>query len=391
MFVRSPRSVVLAGFAVGVLVLASAPSAGADETLLTPAGPATLRAVPLGPSLAIALPPSVAVGWTVSVGSGGNGGPVHPQLISGDDRGTVVASGPVVDLPAQPGTYTYAFPPGAGLRSASGEFELAIAQQVGGHAILRSVDLAPEQSAVDVFAPALADDARDVPRTERRSGQRLAVALVTEPDVDQDGLGDKTQDGGDLRIVEARVADHLAGRALVVVRVRNAGATTRDRPALSIPGHGYFPCYHGACGKATPMSPGSEAQLSLWVDTSVGEPTQAVVGAEGVDATPADNTAALAPFVRLTAAPKPVAEAGGLRVTLGIARAGSVRLSARVSGVDFGRTIRFTKADRRTITLTPTHAADRRHLTAALRRPGRLAAVVTADAGGGATGLRLRL
>jgi hypothetical protein len=334
----------------------------------------------------------VAVGWTVTVGPGGNGGPVHLQLVSGDGTGTVVASAPGVDLPAEPGIYSYAFPPGQGLRSGTGWFSgLAIAQTVGGHAILRTADIAPEQSAVDVFAPALADDARDVPRTERRAGQQLAVTLTTEPDLDRDGLGDKTQEGGDLRIVSARVADHLADRALVVVRVRNVGTTNRNSVTLAVPGHGFFPCYDGACGTAGPLAPGAEAQLSLWVDLRAGEPAQAVVNAAGVDATPADNTATLAPFVTLKAAPRPSAATGGVRITLGIARAGTVHLAARVAGVDFGRTIRFTKADRRTITLTPRRAADRRHLARALRRPGRQAALVTADAGGGAVGLRLKL
>jgi hypothetical protein len=303
MSVRSSRRPVLAGLVVAVAALVATPVAGADDALLTPVGPATVRAMSFGPRPAIALPPAVAVGWTVTVGPGGNGGPVHPQLVSGNDTGTVVASAPGVDLPAQPGTYSYAFPPGQGLRSGTGWFSgLAVVQTVGGHAILRAADIAPEQFAVDVFAPALADDAHDVPRTERRAGQQLAVTLTTEPDLDQDGFGDKTQDVGDLRIVSARVADHHADRALVVTQVRNAGTTTRDRVALGVPGHGFFPGYDGTRATTGPLAPGAEAQLSLWVDLRAGEPLQAVVNAEGPDTTPADNTAALAPFVTLKAA-----------------------------------------------------------------------------------------
>jgi hypothetical protein len=392
---------VLRGVMAACALVLSATSASAAETVLTPDGPATVRGVWLGPVPAIGLPPAVAVGWTVTVGPGGNGGPVRLQLVSGDDRGTVTASSPTVDLPAAPGTYTYAIPAGQGLKSPSGWFDnVAVAQQVGGHAILRSVDARPEDgplgdpaqlSVVDVFAPALADDARDVPRTERISARELAVKVISEVDSDQDGLGDKTQDVGDLRLVSAAITQHLDDRALVVAHVRNVGTTVRDQPRLSVPGLPFMPCWAGACGTVAPLPPGAEADLSLWVSTTGGEPTQAVVGDEGVDVNPADNTAALtppsvvhpgvpqrpAPFVRLRAV-RAAALPAGLRVSVGSAQEGSIRLRARAAGLTFSRTIRFAGAGRRVVTLTPARRADRRRLAAALRRKGRLPVRVTA-------------
>jgi hypothetical protein len=356
----------------------------------------------LGPVAAIGLPPMVAVGWTVTVGPGGKGGPVRLQVVSGDDRGTVTASSPTVDLPAAPGTYTYAIPAGQGIKSPSGSFDrIAIAQQAGGHAILRSVDARPEQgpqsdpaqvSVIDIFAPALADDARDVPRTERIAARELAVKVITEVDSDQDGLGDKTQDLGDLRIVSAAITQQLDDRALIVTRVRNVGTTVRNQPRLSVPGLPFMPCWAGACGTVAPLAPGAEAELSLWVSTTGGQPTQAVVGDEGTDVNPADNTATLTQLVRPLPAVVPklskpsvrlrgvraAALPAGLRVSVGSTQAGSIRLRTRAAGLTFTRTIRFAGAGRRVVTLVPARRTDRRHLAAALRRKGPLAVRVTA-------------
>jgi hypothetical protein len=411
MAVRSLRrsSRVLA-VALGGLALA-VPVAAAAESVLTPAGPATLRGAWFGPVPAIGMPPQVVVGWTVTVGPGGNAGPVHLQVVDGADSGTVAAASPTVQLPAAPGTYTFALPAGQGLRSVDTTTNLALAQEVGGHAILRTVDAQPENgpmadpallSAVDLWTPALADDARDVPRTERTFGRQLAVTLVSEADVDQDGLGDKTQDVGDLRILSATIADRLADRALVAVRVRNVGSTVRHRPTLSVPGLPFMPCWAGACGTASPLAPGAEADLSLWVDTTTsGLPTLAVVGDEGVDVNPADNRATITSphvakptpreLIRLQAVPSAAVRSGGLRVSLGAAQAGPVRVSVRAAGLTFGRTIRFAKADRRTITLTPASRKARRHLAAALRRPGRISAKVTARWGTTTTAVTLKV
>jgi hypothetical protein len=378
-----------------------APSASAAETVLTPDGPATVRGVWLGPTPAVGLPPAVAVGWKVTVGPGGTGGPVRLQLVSGDDRGTVTASSPTVDLPAAPGTYTYAIPAGQGLKSPYGSFDnIAVAQQIGGHAILRSVDARPEQgpqadpaqlSVIDIFAPALADDARDVPRTERIPARELAVKVISEVDSDQDGLGDKTQDVGDLRVISAAITQQLSDRALVVTRVRNVGTTVRDQPRLSVPGLPFMPCWAGACGTVAPLAPGAEAELSLWVATASGVPTQAVVSDEGVDANPADNVATVTPLPQVHPTvplpPKPsvrlrairaAALPAGLRISVGSAQAGAIRLRARAAGLTFTRTIRFAGPGRRVVTLAPARRADRRRLAAALRRKGALPVRVTA-------------
>jgi len=378
----------------------AAPGASAED-LLTPAGPATVRGQWIGPQTAEGRGPAVVVGWTVTVGPGGSAGPVRLQLAGGGDRATVSAASPAEALPAAAGTYTFAIPPGRGLRLPSGRFgSLAVAQEVGGHAILRSVPARPELgelgdparlSLVDVFRPALADDARDVPYAERRSGQELAVAVTTERDADQDGLGDQTQDAGDLRIVTARIAEYRPDRALVVARVRNAGTTVRDAPALDVPGHGWFPCDAGSCARARPLAPGAEVEMSRWVDLRAGPPVRVQVGAEGPDATPADNVADLAPFLRLVGPSRAVARGGGLRMLVSTSRAGAVRLAVRAGGVDFGRTLRFPRAGRITAAIVPARAADRRLLAAALRRPGKLMAIVTAAQDGGTAALRVKL
>jgi hypothetical protein len=393
----SIRTMLLALSATAAAGAVLAPGAAGT----TPGGPATLRGVWLGASTGIAYPPHVVVAWTIEVGPGSEAGPVRLQLVAGTgELGTLLATSPSVDLPAEPGSYTFTIPPGQGLKSPSGPpATVSIAQTVGKHQITRSwmIDprLAPEAdpfylNAVDWFFPALAAGDHDVPRFVRSAGEQLAVTVKTERDVDQDGWGDETQDVGDLRVVSARIVEHTPRAALVAVRVRNVGTTVRNDATL-VAATGTAPCPASSCPKANALlAPGAEVQLRRWFDVSRGELTRIAVRAEGPDTNPADNSARLAPFVALSA-PVNAAASEGIRLRVGLARAGTVKVAARVAGIDFGRTLRFSGAERRTILLTPARAADRRHLARALRRPGRLDAIVTADAGGVPARLRLKL
>src|SRR4051812_34190580 len=77
--------------------------AAASAADLTPAGPATLRdrsdALHACPAVFL---PSVSVAWQVQVGEGGRAGTVQPRVdgVMGDP----------VQLPAEPGTYTFPAP-----------------------------------------------------------------------------------------------------------------------------------------------------------------------------------------------------------------------------------------------------------------------------------------
>lgn len=396
----SVRAVSPLAALASLALLAVPDGAGADEVALTPEGPATIAGVWTGVSTAEGRPPQVAVGWTVTVGPGGRGGPVRLQAITTGASRRVVGGGPVEQLPATPGTYRFTLPAGKGLRI--GDYRSvspAIAQATGGHAILVRPAPTPERGPfadlaqlwhTDVFTPAPADDAQDVTPSQALPGTRLAVEMATEYDVDQDGLGDQTQDVGDLKVLSARVGQREGTKVEVVAHVRNAGTTVRDRATIDQDGIPRWVCAGPACG-VQEIAAGQEADLRTVVDAAHGEPTQVTVSAEGPDLTPADNTLALPPRVGLSAPDSAGSPAGGIRIRVGLGRAGTVKLAARAAGLGFGRTLSFASAGRKTILLAPKKKADRRRLARALRRPGKLAALVTADSGNGPQALRLKL
>jgi len=393
----------VAVLAAGLALAAAAPAAAQDT--VTPAGPATVRGHWLGAFTLELRPPEILVGWTVTVGPGSNAGPVRLRVLRPGDRGTVVGSGPVEALPATPGTYAFALP--VGIPYDHRDAGLALDQEVGGHAIVSTHPPAPgfdglgDVRALDVFRPSLAEDAADVAFSERRPRQELLVQGTIERDLDEDLVGDLTQDVGDLRLLRAgilaRDAANIAGRetnrVLIGARVLNAGSTVRHLPHIantdeisgwSCAGSGFAGGWIRCAG--APIPPGGEADLRIWSYPGNGrEPTRIEVAAEGPDLTPEDNAGAIGPAQAAAAAPRLSLRAIGgreLRVRLTANRPGTAVLAARVAGLRIRRTLRFAAPGTRTARLMPSARRDRRRLAAARRRPGRLRVTVTATMAG---------
>ncbi|HEY3189834.1 MAG TPA: hypothetical protein VGJ70_20255 [Solirubrobacteraceae bacterium] len=368
--------------------LALAAPADAQDTL-TPQGPATLQAVWRGAVPSVAFGPAVIVGWTVTVGPGGNAGPVRLRNLR---QGGVGAR---VELPAEAGTYSFAQSPGLACDTACQmNLGLALDQEVGGHAIVQSHPSEPSQGpyadphelyALDVFRPVLSDDATRGENAERRDGEELLLQVIGEPDSDCDRLGDKTQDGGDLRLLGARVRSVRGGQVVVAVRVRNAGSTVRDLPRIE----GSTSDFLRIDCPRTPnrLAPGGEEVLEMTVPAP--GPDRVRVKSEGVDATPADNTGLVRPLVVVRDARR--GAGGALRVTAGTSRAGAMRLSALVAGLRFARTVRFAAPGRRTFRLAPASDSGRRRLAAALRTHRSVRATLQATLGSGRDTRQARL
>jgi hypothetical protein len=256
-------------------------SASAAE--LTPAGPATITPQ-WTPGLvacpAIALGPSVLVGWNVQVGEGGQAGTVRPLFDT--------TLGDPVELPAEPGTYTFPAPhivwgrtcgPGPGIVQVTGE-----------HAIVSKDAAAFESLLVK----------RDGQADERIDGAKLAVSARIEPDSDRDLRGDLTEDRTDLRVssTPAREAD---GRLRIEVTVTNAGPLTADRPTLTAPtlvgGR-----WEGSCSPVlrsplcvTPALAVGESRVFVFrADAPSATTASFAVSSEGPDLTPQDNTSVAA-------------------------------------------------------------------------------------------------
>lgn len=405
------RLLACALFATGAGLAAAIPAAAQDT--LTPAGPATVRSTWLGAFTAELRPPAILVGWTVTVGAGSNAGPVRLRVLRRGDRGTVVASGPVEALPATPGTYAFALP--VGIPYDDRDASLALDQQVGGHAIVATPPPAPgvgglDARALDVFRPLLAEDGADVAFSERLPGRELLVRGTIERDVDEDLVGDMTQDVGDLRLlgasILARRTTNAFGRetdgVLIGARVLNVGTTVRHLPhiANTVEMSGWGCAGSGIAGwwircAGAAISPGDEAELRLWFYASDGrEPTRVEVAAEGPDLTPQDNAGPIRPAPTPAAAPRLSLRAvrgRDLRVRVNASRPGTAVLAARVAGLRIRRTLRFAVPGIRTARLMPSAGRDRRRLAAARRQPGRLQATVTATMAGARASARTTL
>lgn len=317
MSIRPRRHAVLlaaaAAFAGGAAA-ATAPAAGqpAPVDALTPEGRATVRERFFG---AISLEerlPEVLVGWRVTVGPGGNAGPVRLRVLrAGDSKATVVGSGPVEQLPATPGTYSF------GLRRAIPydyrDFDLALDQEVGGHAIVKvhprespdaGVRYYPSPWALDVFQPRLAEHARGAPYAERRRGHELLLRAIVETDIDEDRRGDDTQDVGDLKLLGARVAGRRGRKVVIRARVRNVGTTVRDLPGI-VPPRNAVGCltsrrlieFWRLC-PGPRLAPGEQGVLRILLGPArrsgrVRLPARVRIADEGTDSNPADNAAPL--------------------------------------------------------------------------------------------------
>ncbi|MCA1568884.1 MAG: hypothetical protein LC798_00910 [Chloroflexi bacterium] len=406
------RLLAAAVLATGAALAAAMPAAAQDT--VTPAGPATVRGNWLGAFTLELRPPEILVGWTVTVGPGGKAGPVRLRVLRPGDRGTVVGSGPVEALPATPGSYAFALP--VGIPYDPRNAGLALDQEVGGHAIVRTHPPAPgfdglgDAHALDVFRPLLAEEAAEVAFSERRERQELLVRGTIERDLDEDLVGDVTQDVGDLRLLRAsilardtaNVPGRETDRVLIAARVLNAGSTVRHLPHIAIPDEiSGWSCAGSAIASGwircagAPIAPGGEADLRIWsYPGNSREPTHIEVAAEGPDLTPEDNAGAIRPAQAPAAAPRLSLRAVGgreLRVRLTVNRAGTAVLTARVAGLRIRRTLRFAVPGTRTARLMPSARRDRRRLAAARRRPGRLRATVTATMAGVRTTARTTL
>src|SRR5436190_2302997 len=332
---------------IAFLALLALPAPAAAE--LTPDGSATLWSRCFCAVTLEGRPPQVLVGWSVTVGAGGNGGPVRLRVFHPD---APVREGPWEQLPAEPGTYSFGLNPG--IPYDGRDFGLGLDQQVGGRAIVQARESEPDgvHHALDVFRPPIPDDADQVPQqSERREGQELTLQGTIENDLDQDRLGDKTEDFGDLRVVRARITRRALDEMTVAARVLNAGTTVRNAPHILVPeGSAGFGCPSGGepgwipCAGA-PLAPGAQEDIRMRILRRGGwEPSRIQVAAEGVDTHPGDETAALAPALHLRAL-------RGRRVALTTTQPGGVRLVARVGRSRIVRTVRFAAAGRRVVHL----------------------------------------
>jgi hypothetical protein len=286
------------------------------QTLLTPEGPATLRGQWLGPNTAEGRPPEVIVRWSVTVADGGRPGYVRLRVLRPGDQATLVGSSPRVWLPAEPGVYGFGLRPG--IRYDYRDSGLAIAQETGGHAIVSTFPSQPEAAhndpftlhALDIFRPPVPDGAVNVEPSERVYGRGLRVSQSSERDTDEDGLGDVSQDLGDLRILSTRItsagtvavrrARELVVRRRIVLhaRIRNVGATTRQLPHIVPPKEDGWGCVPPAITSfaarfcaAPPLRPGRETFARLLIYTPPqGIPARLTVAAEGPDLRPKDNS-----------------------------------------------------------------------------------------------------
>jgi hypothetical protein len=309
--------VTLVAVVASAAVFTTSPASAAD---LTPAGPATITPA-WGPGLAcpaISFGPEVLVAWSVQIGAGGQAGIVRPQF------GTTL--GDPVELPEQPGTYTFPAPhvpwygecgPGPGIVQVTGE-----------HAIVAKATDLPSSEYLLVTREGQAD--------ERIDGSKLAVTGLTEPDVDRDGRGDRTEDRTDLRIssTPAREAD---GRLRIEVTVTNAGPLTADRPTLTAPAL-VGGRWEGSCSPVwryplcvtPPLAAGESRVFVLRADAPSATTASLAVTSEGPDLAPQDNTSvaafALAPaFDLATAARQRLSK--GITVQVRGVRAGRTRVT----------------------------------------------------------------
>jgi hypothetical protein len=260
-------------WAAPIVAAALLPGAAANET--TPNGPAVLVG-----TVAPAPAGQAVTSWSVTVGPGGSGGIVRPLLggVPGDP----------VELPAKPGTYTFAVPPGSSP-------PLGLVQETGGHAIVVREACRPTiERSLDPCENTWLDIRRSGQEDVRDRGAHLAITYATEPDMDGDGRGDTTQDRTDLRVSAEPTRDHQ-GRLRIDVTLTNAGSLTADRPSLDV---SYLAGarIEGACLTPYPscLTPPLAAGESRTFVVRAYDPaaTSATVSAaaEGADLEPADNS-----------------------------------------------------------------------------------------------------
>jgi len=378
------------GGAVGIaavltLTVTAAPArADVQPNDVTPDGSATLMSVSTRPGPAVGVGRQVLVAWTVTVGEGGQGGPVRLRVGGGLD-----VVGDPVPLPAQPGTYKFPAPHVDGTW-----FPLGIDQTIGGHAIVHRSACDPtfgpsldpcETDQLDVYAGDPPPGAKGSPAVDR--GALLTIAPVTEPDTDGDLRGDLTEDRTDLQVKTTSTAS--PGRLGVTATITNAGPLQADHPELDLSpltgatarwtGCRNTPWLGSAVCTLDAIPAGASRTVTLALDPSAAGRFAVAVKAEGPDLAPADNSAPITaadPAVRLTAAKAP----HGIALTLASASAGRVHVKLRAGGRVTTRTVYLLAAHPTTVTIHPVGRARR-----ALQRAGSASILVTRISGGSAS------
>ncbi|WP_157592584.1 hypothetical protein [Solirubrobacter soli] len=205
-----------------------------DSETLTPTGPATLYSDWHGGQTDEGLPPAVLTAFTVTVGPGGQAGRVRLRV---HDREGTVREGAAVTLPVEPGTYTF---PAPHIAYDYRDVTLGLDQETGGHAIAAQLTCEPgegdicDDQSVDVYRPVLGDGVMPDRRlAEVQRGRKLTIDAVSEPDSDEDLVGDTTEDRTNLRTT-MRVEPLGGHRLRAIVSISNAGPRTADRPRLAL-------------------------------------------------------------------------------------------------------------------------------------------------------------
>lgn len=384
--------VVAAGCAV--MLAATAPALAAEPT---PDGPATLMNRWTGASTLEGRPPAVLVGVGVVVGEGSRAGTIRVRASNGDASGV---SDPV-ELPAAPGEYTL---PAPQIPWDDRTGSLGIDQTTGGHALIGRAPCRPEPGEwadpceiqrVEVFAPG--DLAKP---TDAIKGGRLALTGLSEPDLDRDLAGDKTQDRTDLR-ASATTTRGADGRLRTAVTVTNAGPRTADLPALLTTrsfSRETDPDWEAGCKNAAwpvvydvpaclfDALPVGASRTLVYISDGPGRIT---VRAEGPDLAPADNVVPIrAPRLEPT-----VQFAGkqslrrGIKVrVMGEGRARvTAALKVRKRTVRIARAVTLRRGMERTVTLRARGAKLRTLKRAAARGPLRATVTVRAPGAAAAT------
>ena len=366
-----------------LLVLLTVPAAAAAET--TPDGPATLISSRTGSGFAaVGYSPGnrVLTSWTVTVGPGGRAGTVRPLV------GGVV--GDPVELPATPGTYTFA------LAHAAATWPLGLVQATGGHAIVTREGCRPAiDRSLDPCESKWVDIQREGQEDVRDRGAQLAVEFNSEPDVDGDLRGDLTEDRTDLRVatIPSREPD---GRLRVEVTLTNVGTVPADRPSLDASwlagarweGGCVAPSAFPHC-LSKPLAAGESRVFVVRAEDPTATTLTINARSEGADLAPADNST-VAGFLPAPAfdlvTEKSQRLSRGIKVQVRGVAAGPARLIAafKVRGhtIRLARTVALAPYVARKVTLRASgaklrslrrHAPVRAEIT--VRTPGAAAAV----------------
>ena len=215
--------------------------------------------------------------------------------------GGVSAVGDEVHLPAEPGIYRF---PAPHIRWDYRGSQLGFDQVSGGHAVVLQDACNPaagkwsdpcEIKRVNVFSPPGEAASQPLP------GAQLAIKGIYESDIDQDLVGDQTEDRTDLRI-SAAAARATDGKLQITATVTNAGPRAADMPGISTPlkdveiegclkpGTYWYSAVLNGCRLVKPIAAGETRTIVLTAPVEDAVTTTVQVGSEGPDLAEADNT-----------------------------------------------------------------------------------------------------